>query len=380
MDNEGDSRARVRRRLRACANSITRACVVRRPLARATRTSPTSAQRLFCTFATNQNLSAMTRYYLSNFLIAFIAIWALSACTDTTSSSSGSATATEPVATERSVEEPATPTLAAPDCEIAGEVLEGNRLWLQSSDILAIIKADESTTVEGFGPTHRKLELLDGRSCLVKHSVVLPPNENPDFPYYIADVQYNNVSNVLAVQSTYEVVLCDLENDYNTSNIKPRFFSEREYADAQSGSIQHLELWEDYLIGYCQDAGTFAYDLSDRSAPVAVLPFAEWQNDEDGAYHALFLLENDNGVQAILPELSGGDGAFQLHPLFGQAMNVSTNVARNARNNRFLVLRQTDAEQAPLAIDLKKRTLVDLPADVATQGVQDILAWMRSQQ
>lgn len=309
--------------------------------------------------------------------VIFAVCMALSGCTDAPSSSSTDSGTAAQTTAERAAD--TLPTLPAPACTPSGEVLEGNSVWLKSADLLAVIKADATTAVEGFGPSHRILELLDGRTCAVKFTTTLPENTSPDFPYYIAPIQYNTISNLVGIQGYYEVIVCDLAAGYKLSQLKPQYMTRREIDDPQSGMIQRLEVWEDYLLGFAQDTGPFAFDLSDRSQPKAVLPIAEWQDPETGTYHPLFLLPTQGGVQAILPQYDMKAEALMLHPLFDTPQAVSTNIPKSARNNDLLVLRTTDAAQAPLAVNLRTRQLVALPPDVANQKTQTILDWMRKQ-
>ncbi|MEZ4984291.1 MAG: hypothetical protein R2795_04515 [Saprospiraceae bacterium] len=158
-------------------------------------------------------------------MLAVVAMSLLVSCTDTGNTSSTSATSSQDSTAQAAT--PATPQLAAPDCPITGEVLEGNKVWLQTPDLLVVIKADETTTTEEFGPSHRVLEILDGRSCERRHKTTLPENTSPDFPYYVAPIQYNNVSNVIGIQGYYDVFICDLANGYKLSKLNPRYFKER---------------------------------------------------------------------------------------------------------------------------------------------------------
>lgn len=320
----------------------------------------------------------MTLRRLSYFLVALV-LSLFTACTET-SPSSGSSNSEETTTTTEAEETPAAPELAAPDCAVEGEVLDGNRVWLQTPDVLAVIKANAATAEEGYGPSHRILQILDGRSCETKFQTELPENVSPDYPYYIAEVQYNTLSSIIGIQGFYKALICDISQNYKVSELEPEYFSEREYDDPQTGMVQRLEVWEDYLLGYAQDCGAFAFDLSDRANPKAVIPFAEWRNPDAGDYHSLFLLPTEGGVQGIIPAYDAEQEAFMLYPLFDQPVQVSDQVQRSARNNKFLVLRQTNAERTPLAINLSTRELVSLPADVASKATQDIIAWMRGRE
>lgn len=271
------------------------------------------------------------------------------------------------------------PVAPAPECEVAGEVLDGNRLWMAERNLLAVIKADESTTEEGYGPGHRKLEFYRGVGCELAFSETLQESGSPDYPYYIGDIQYNKASGLLGVRGYYDLYVCALEDNFALTALQPRYRTERLTDDPQSGMIQHLEVWEDYLIGYAQDYGAFAFDCQDPDRATALLPFAEWQNEETGQYHSLFLVPSEGAVQqAIMPHFNSETGEFSLHPLFDQPRAVSTNVPAGARNNRFLVLRGEGDAKAVYALDLGARARVSLPADVATRSTQEIIAWMRN--
>lgn len=323
----------------------------------------------------------MTLRHLSLFL-STLALTFFVSCTETPPSSgtSGSESTSTTTETETTEETPSQPELAAPNCSVDGEVLDGNQIWLQSPDVLAVIKADASTAAEGYGPSHRILQIMDGRSCETKFQTELPENVSPDYPYYIAEVQYNTLSSIIGIQGFYKALICDMSQDYKVTELEPEYFVEREYDDPQTGMVQRLEVWEDYLLGYAQDCGAFAFDLSDRANPKAVIPFAEWQNPEAGDYHSLFLLPTEGGVQGIIPAYDAEEDAFMLHPLFDKPVEVSDQVQRSARNNRLLVLRQTNVERTPLAINLDSRELMELPTEVAGQATQDIIEWMRGRE
>lgn len=273
------------------------------------------------------------------------------------------------------------PSLSSPDCDIAGEVLEGNQYWERHNDVLVVIKADESTTTEDYGPSHRILQVLDGRNCSSLFQTTLAENTSPDFPYYLAPIQYNKVSNLIGIRGYYEVYVLDLASDYQLTKLEPAFFSERQYDDPQSGMILRLEVWEHYLIGYGQDVGTFAFDLNEKDNPQPVLPFAEWQDPDIGRYHSLFLLPAENGYQGIMPWYDAETDEFELSPIFAEPRPLSLNVPSSARNNKFLVLRGTAADNSVYPIHLGHREVVpDVPAAVLAEGTQEILRWLREQE
>lgn len=302
------------------------------------------------------------------------------ACVETSSTGSGTTTetATEQTPDERSIDAPATGP-AAPECTLNGEVLDGNTYWLKDKDLLVAIVATEETNTEDFGPSHRVLQLLDGRSCEVLHTETLPVNSSPDFPYYLAPIQYNKVSNLIGIQGVYDVLICDVGNENKLTKLAPEFFAEREYDDPQTGMIQHLEVWENYLLGSAQGVGTFAFDLSDMANPKPVLPFAEWMNQDAAGYHSLYLMPAEDGYQGIMPEYDVEAEEFVLHPVFDTPQKISLNVQKSARNNQHLVLRNAEDNTKVYPINLGTRDLMDVPADILSQNSKTIVDWMEAQ-
>ncbi|GJM32024.1 MAG: hypothetical protein DHS20C18_10250 [Saprospiraceae bacterium] len=263
------------------------------------------------------------------------------------------------------------------NCQVEGEVLEGNQFWIRDTETLIVIKADSTTNDPDFGPSHRILEVYNTQDCSLTFREVLPVNVSPDFAYFLAQILYNKNSQLVGIRGFGTIYCYDVENKRLLAALTPKFQSERFAEDAQSGMIQRLEVWEDYLIGYSQDKGTFVFNLRDKNKPEAVLPFSELPLTETD-FTSLFMLPSaGGGVQAILPEYDANTGEFAINPLLDKPTDLEINIPKSARNNRFLVIRSKTEGQTPLAIDMKTFKRIDLPANVATQKTQEILSWMR---
>ncbi len=264
------------------------------------------------------------------------------------------------------------------DCKVAGKMLdESASVWIRSQEILVAVTADSSTYDPDYGDSYRVLEVYDTRNCSLIERKVLPVNVSPDFPYYVAEISYNNVHQMAAVRGFNTIYLYDAESRKWLPEFKPKFPSGRSGADAQSGMIQRLEVWEDYLIGYSQDFGAFVFDLGNKTQPAPVLPFAEVKASPVD-FRSVFMLPVEDGVfQAIAPSYDASNGAFSANPLFTSPMALRVEAQKGALNNRYLVLRQNDAGTTAVAIDVSKRQRIELPADVAAKPTQEVLAWIR---
>jgi hypothetical protein len=264
------------------------------------------------------------------------------------------------------------------DCAIKNETLEDNQVWVRERNKLVVITADSSTLDPDYGPSHRVVEVYNTEDCSLISRNVLPINISPDFPYYLAKISYSNATGFVAIKGFGDIILYDLENDKLLSAIKPSFRYERMADDAQSGMIQRVEVWENYLIGFAQDMGSFAFDLSDRANPKAVLAEAEFKAEE--GFSSLFMLPTaDNKFQILIPEYNSDEDQFAINPMLEEPKEISNQIVDGARNNRHLVLREKNTERTPYAFDLQTQTKVDLPSDVAKKGTKAILDFVKKQ-
>ncbi len=117
------------------------------------------------------------------YLSLFVGVLLFSLVSSCNGPAPSTSTPAEPTSNERSIDDasaeaPAEPSLAAPESTVEGDILDGNRVWLPSADVLAVIKAGEAA--DGFGPSHRTLQLLDGRTCETKFETTIHDNSSPD--------------------------------------------------------------------------------------------------------------------------------------------------------------------------------------------------------
>ncbi len=269
-------------------------------------------------------------------------------------------------------------TRASHDCVVEGTILEGNQTWLNEQDLLVTVLADESTNDPDYGEGHRVLVVTDTKTCEEVQRETLPVSSSPDFPYYIAEIVYNNTSQLVGIRGADVIYCYDVVNRQLLSPLSPGFLTERITDDAQSGMIQRLEVWENYLIGYAQDMGTFVFDLTDKKSPKSLLPYAEFKT-KTGDFHSLFMVPSANaGLQAIIPQYDYDADEFKVNPLFQAGKTLNTNIPKSAKNNRFLVLREEGESGKAVGIDLENCKEVTLPEETARKKVQEVLTWLRA--
>lgn len=300
----------------------------------------------------------------------------LSACVN--DSQPTTPTTTDPTAKTDTATAPSVAPLSPPEkhsCSIAGEVLEDNQIWLRDLNTLVAIVADSTTYDADLGDSHRVLMTYNTEDCRVTKRIELPINVSPDYAYYLAKVNYNNGSKLVGITAFNSVYLYDVEKQTLLDPVKPKYLGKRNLDDATSGLIQHLELWEDYMVGYAQDGGAFVIDVTDKENPTPTPAFAEYRL-EDGSFSSLFLLPSiGEEQQIIVPKYDYEEGVFAVNPLFKQPKSLNTQISKGAQNNRFIILRENDTKQPAIVVDLVNRKRLQLPDNIAKQNAKKILDW-----
>src|SRR5690606_37508017 len=129
-------------------------------------------------------------------LIFFFAISTfLIACGDETPRQEITQTAADSLQAEGAAEP------ANPPCTIEANMLPGNERWLREAGVVVCVLADSTTRDADLGDSHRILEVLRTDSCRSIFRQTLPVDRSPDFHYQIADILYNNVTQIVALKS-----------------------------------------------------------------------------------------------------------------------------------------------------------------------------------
>lgn len=241
------------------------------------------------------------------------------------------------------------------DCDFKQKapIIENNLFVEPSMGTYILIKADSSTLDEQYGFSHRVFEVYD-TNCNLLAREVLPVNMSPDFPYYLAQKTYNRESNLIAIRGFNNIYLYGLADKKLYPALIPAFKTERGLTDAQSGMIEHIELWEDHLIGYARDFGGFVFDLRPQNGPEAVLAIAEYAN-EQGKPHSLFLLPSTGGYQFIMPDYDAEEKALRINPILSKPMPYDISRAKQSQNGKIFSLAPAGEQGETIVIDMESR-------------------------
>lgn len=268
------------------------------------------------------------------------------------------------------------------DCKLMGKVLDGNQHWIAEEELLLAVVADTAQMYDKDHPnSHHSFQVYDTKICDLIGNHVMPVNKEPDYPYYLCPNTYEPTNQVVCAQGGDFVYCFDLARKEMLLPLIPEYLGKRRAIDANSGVPQGLATWDQYLFGYAADYGCYAFDLSNKKQVKNLLPTAEFLNRGTGSMNQLFMVQKSPGnYQAAYTsfDIDAGEDALQIKPLFASPLPIISRLSSSARNNNLLVFKYKDGSSS-VGIDMEKGKSIDLPSEVATKSVQEILAWMRTQ-
>lgn len=259
-------------------------------------------------------------------------------------------------------------------CKPDAEVLSGNSLFIRERGEAVFIGADSTTYDTGLGKSHRLFIVMDMEKCEEVDRKVLPVNESPDFPYQLADISYHRARDVIAIKGLKTVLCYDMKAGEVFGPVAPSYKNEREYADAQSGNIERLEIWEDFILGYATDMGAFVFVIEPNNSLTPYLPAVEVPGS-GLAYESLFLIPTTEGkMQAIIPSMEDQPPyGFSVEALFEQP--IALQGEPQAIPPRYGLLGRTPAGEQ-VVVDLQKKKRTELPANLKQASVEKIKQWL----
>lgn len=260
-------------------------------------------------------------------------------------------------------------------CALGERSLEGNSFTARKAGLQLFIAADSTTFDPDLGESHRILEVYEAGACQLVDRVVLPVNVSPDFPYYFAEIIYNNTSRLVGIKGFNRIYCYDLEQRRMLPPLEPQFLLTRKAEDAQTGMIKRLEVWENYLIGFAEDQGVFVFNLSEPDAPAAVLPLAEFPLGADNSFHSLFLLPSnpDTLQQVVIPEYHSEDNSFFINPLLHTPLPIQpVKSNKQTGRDRYMVFTHPSNGKT-IAIDLKEAKLHELSKEQKNMNPEVLL-------
>lgn len=316
----------------------------------------------------------------------FVVLACFMACEPVTSEQTGQnpTTTTTTDTTQTSDRSPAeyrdsTAEKLAHNCTIEGSLLDGNQVWIKKANTLVALVADSTSLDPDLGESHRVLKIYNTENCNLIKTETLPINVSADYPYYLSELNSDDTSPIVGVRGFGKTYLYDINNQA-VKELEPQFLANRMVDDAQSGMILSLQMWKNYMVGYAADNGVFVVDMTDAQNPKSMEAHAEFTLPDD-TYSSLFLLPaEDNKYQALLPKYDFDNDDFQLNPLFKKNKDMNIQISKGAQNNRYIVLRENDAQKTGIAIDMQERKQLDLPNTVAIGKVKEILEWVKKKE
>ena len=240
------------------------------------------------------------------------------------------------------------------DCDFSGKVLPENQFLLRDLKRLVVLSTSDANP-SGL------LEVFNSEDCSVVKQIALPENLAPDFPYFLAEIMYNNQSKIVGIRGFDKICLYDAEANELSMPFAPQYLTKRMAAgDAETGRVLRLEVWEDYLIGFAEGNGAFVYDLENPLEPRPILPVAEYKQ-KDESYSSLFLLPSEKKnetYQAIFPRYDADTGTFGIISLFEKPQPLLPRALAASENSKMVALQENSEGEKKYIVDMIEQRLM----------------------
>ena len=130
-------------------------------------------------------------------------------------------------------------------------------------------------------------------------------------------------------------------------------------------------------MGYAQDFGAFAFDLTNKKSVNSVDPVAEFPDaDESNSITPCFFLRLKLEIPGCNPAM---EEELTLKTLFRTPISLDPSLSKSARNNRFLIFNILNTNPVKrVAIDMSKTEKVHLPNDISIRKNSEILGWLKN--
>lgn len=243
-----------------------------------------------------------------------------------------------------------TATVHKKDCAFNGEVLTQNKYLLRDLKKFIVLSMSEDKP-------SGVLEVYNSLDCSLLKQIELPVNGSPNVPYYLAQIMYNKNSNVIGIRGLDKICLYNAQRDTLTPPLMPKYFSKRSSENEEANHILHVEVWENYLLGFAKENGAFIFNIEDITTPKSILPIAEIKKT-DKEYSSLFLLPsnvNKQAYQAIFPQFNYDLNRFEIRSLFDEPKALKSKNVQLDNKYKTIILQ---GENEAYKVDMVKQKLL----------------------
>jgi len=244
------------------------------------------------------------------------------------------------------------------DCNLHGMQLEGQTHWMADKQMLFAIAA-QGEDVNGALPNYRTFQVYTTNDCNMISYTLMTENPN-ELPYALQADTYESENEMVCAQG-YDFTFCYfVPHREFLLPMAPKFATPRR-PSAPAKAPKGLVVKGKTLFGMTAGNGAFAFDLSQRKMPQALMPNVEYVDQQNKTFKQLFLIHDEKGTQAYLPHLK--NDKFQLNPLLAGDEFLSPRVIRDRRSGRYALLR-TKTDSRALVFDLQESKILNLPEEL----------------
>lgn len=289
----------------------------------------------------------------------FLLSLTISACkSDPVSSTTSSA---EQASTDKSITAVSTKAVRDTfDCETYGRRDKATAKWFPEQEYYFQMANDIFTQDSKKQSGYNVFQVYNTLTCELMYNGKLPMVEGVELPYRLQTDIYNPITQLVCTQDP-EMTHC--YNIGSEQHLVPLFapMSARHRGTLDPTQGRDLESWDNFLFGWTEKIGIYAFDLHNFKNPITITKSATHSVNRETEY--VFLVNWKSGKQVLIAGVK--DGEIYLHPIFDEPQNLSRRVLQNKSGGQYSIFTNLDSKQF-VVVDIKGKKLEALPSNVKT--------------
>jgi len=244
------------------------------------------------------------------------------------------------------------------DCKIFGKKDSGSDHWLASEEMYFAMTNDIFQKEQVQSSSYNVFQVYNTINCNLIYNGKLPMVDGLDKPYKLQADIYESVNQLVCTQSPENVFCYHVGRKEIIVPLSPPI------SISKSGTYdprlqRDLTVWENYLFGWTDQIGVYAFDMTNLHNPSRVMQSGTYSTKMNTIY--FFVMNDLEGIQLLVSEVI--DGELRMNPIFSSAKNLSRKVYRDRSGGRYAFLKSNVGLEF-VAVDLANREIIKLPQKV----------------
>jgi len=268
-------------------------------------------------------------------------------------------------------EMPASPIRDTFDCKVFGKRDKTSDSWIAEKELYFTMTNDIFQDEQPKFTSYNVFQVYNTLNCNLIYNGKLPLVEELVRPYQLQVDIYEPINQLVCTQSPENIHCFHLGRKEILIPLSPPV------ARSKSGTYdpnlkRDLTTWGNYLFGWTEKIGAYAFDMTNLRNPSAVITSGTFSTQNNTNY--LFVLNSQDGLQLLVSEVV--NGKLTMHPMLSKPLNLNRRVYRDRSGGRYAFLKSNVGTDF-VAIDMLTRKIIDLP-NKAMESTLSVKSYLKS--